>query len=111
MGHAYEGVTSDAIARYARLKNGAGGCYFLTGSDEHGQKIASTAEGMGKEPIEICDKYVTGFQCLNQRTLVSNDDYLHHDTEWGTAQIYQDSLVTLALVNVYLPFHHACALS
>ena len=76
MGHAYEGVTADTIARYARLKNGAGGCYFLTGSDEHGQKIANTADAMGQQPIEICDKYVTGFQCLNQRTLVTNDDYL-----------------------------------
>jgi len=76
MGHAYEGTTADALARYGRLKYGMDGCYFLTGSDEHGQKIANTAEGMGKEPIEICDKFVTGFQCLNQRTLVSNDDYL-----------------------------------
>ena len=53
MGHAYEATTSDALSRYARLK-GVGPVYFLTGSDEHGQKIATTASGEGKEPIKIC---------------------------------------------------------
>mmetsp|Transcript_6443 Transcript_6443/g.12431 ORF Transcript_6443/g.12431 Transcript_6443/m.12431 type:complete len:793 (-) Transcript_6443:34-2412(-) len=82
MGHAYEGTTTDAIARFARLnaKGGDGNspseAYFVTGADEHGEKIAKTAEKEGKQPLEICDKYVTGFQCLNQRTLVSNDDYV-----------------------------------
>lgn len=88
MGHAYEGTTADSIARYARLKNGGDGCYFVTGADEHGQKIANTAEAMGQEPIDICNKYVTGFQCLNQRTLVSNDDYVRttSDRHKRTAQ-------------------------
>jgi len=75
MGHAYEATTSDAISRFARLK-GAGPVYFLTGADEHGQKIANTAADEGKQPIEICDKYVTGFKCLNQRVLITNDDYV-----------------------------------
>ena len=57
MGHAYEGVTTDAIARYARMVSGDGngGAYFVTGADEHGEKIAKTAEREGKAPIEICD--------------------------------------------------------
>jgi tRNA synthetases class I (M) len=55
MGHAYEGVTSDVIARFARLC-GDQSVYFLTGSDEHGQKIASTAEKEGVTPIDLCDK-------------------------------------------------------
>ena len=73
MGHAYEGATSDAIARYARLtgdRGGGGGGvgvgagagadwgipYFVTGADEHGEKIAKAAESEGRAPIEICDK-------------------------------------------------------
>jgi methionyl-tRNA synthetase len=66
MGHAYEGATSDAIARYARLANRPTTMegmamvdsmpYFVTGADEHGEKIAKTAEAEGKEPIDICDK-------------------------------------------------------
>lgn len=60
----------------------------MTGSDEHGQKIANTAEAEGKEPIEICDKYVTGFKCLNQRILISNNDYVRttSDRHKRTAQ-------------------------
>eukprot|EP00535_Pseudo-nitzschia_heimii_P012514 CAMPEP_0197197336 /NCGR_PEP_ID=MMETSP1423-20130617/32811_1 /TAXON_ID=476441 /ORGANISM="Pseudo-nitzschia heimii, Strain UNC1101" /LENGTH=782 /DNA_ID=CAMNT_0042651157 /DNA_START=19 /DNA_END=2367 /DNA_ORIENTATION=- len=75
MGHAYEGATSDVISRFQRLK-GDRPCYFVTGADEHGQKIAATAEKEGKQPQDICDKYVTGFKNLNQRLLVSNDDYV-----------------------------------
>ena len=55
MGHAYEATTSDAISRFHRLK-GEGPVYFVTGADEHGQKIANTAADLGQEPIEICDK-------------------------------------------------------
>jgi leucyl-tRNA synthetase len=55
MGHAYEAATSDVICRFQRLK-GEQPCYFVTGADEHGQKIANTAESEGKEPQDICDK-------------------------------------------------------
>lgn len=55
MGHAYEAATADVIARFQRLK-GTQSAYFVTGADEHGQKIANTAEEEGKEPIDICDK-------------------------------------------------------
>jgi methionyl-tRNA synthetase len=87
MGHAYEAATADAIARYARLSRGEG-AYFVTGADEHGEKIAKTAEKEAKDPVDICDKYVTGFQCLNQRILVSNDDYIRttSDRHKRTAQ-------------------------
>lgn len=62
MGHAYEAVTSDALARFARL-GGQGPAYFVTGSDEHGQKIANTAESKGKRPIEICDQVNSLYPC------------------------------------------------
>ena len=75
MGHAYEAATTDAIARFARLRSSSS-AYFVTGADEHGEKIAKTAERESKQPIDICNKYVTGFQVLNQRILVTNDDYI-----------------------------------
>ena len=74
MGHAYEGITADIISRYHRCTRT--GCYFLTGSDEHGQKIAGVAEAEGVAPRNITDKYVIGFKNLNARMAVSNDDYL-----------------------------------
>ena len=55
MGHAYEAATADVIARFERLK-GDKPAYFVTGADEHGQKIAETAEKEGKVPQDICDR-------------------------------------------------------
>jgi len=55
MGHAYEAATSDVIARFHRLW-GIQPSYFVTGADEHGQKIATTAADQGMEPIDICNK-------------------------------------------------------
>jgi len=81
MGHAYEATTSDVIARYHRLSGVHKAVYFLTGTDEHGQKIAQTAADKGKEPIDICDLYSTGFRVLNQRLLITNDDYLRTTSE------------------------------
>ena len=76
MGHAYEAVTSDVLARFQRSVHRDSAVYFVTGSDEHGQKIAEAAEKEQVSPIEICNKYVTGFQVLNQRLLISYDDYI-----------------------------------
>ena len=61
MGHAYESATTDAIARFARMMTSSSStsaptAYFVTGADEHGEKIAKTAEKEGKEPIDICNK-------------------------------------------------------
>jgi len=50
--------------------------FFMTGSDEHGQKIAQVAEAEGIKPIDICDRYVAGFQAQNQRVLLSEDHYI-----------------------------------
>jgi len=87
MGHAYEGVTADVIARYHRLL-GDKPAFFVTGADEHGQKIAQTAEDANETPIDICNRFVTGFKVLNQRTLVSYDDYVRttSDRHKRTAQ-------------------------
>uniref|UniRef100_A0A7S0VMT7 methionine--tRNA ligase n=1 Tax=Hemiselmis tepida TaxID=464990 RepID=A0A7S0VMT7_9CRYP len=74
MGHAYEAVTSDIIARWHRAYGRD--VFFCTGTDEHGQKIAQTAEAMGLKPIDICDKYAEAFQVLNRRMDISNDFYI-----------------------------------
>eukprot|EP00937_MAST-01D_sp_MAST-1D-sp2_P003215 g3215.t1 len=74
IGHAYEAVTTDAIARYHRAYGRD--TYFLTGTDEHGQKIAESAEREGVTPQQICDKYAAGFQALNKRFAISNNHYV-----------------------------------
>ncbi|XP_053992666.1 methionine--tRNA ligase-like isoform X2 [Hylaeus volcanicus] len=65
VGHAYESVLADTIARY--YKNELGQVLFTTGTDEHGQKIATNAAEQGKTPLEICDYYTKQFQELNQQ--------------------------------------------
>lgn len=50
--------------------------YFLTGSDEHGQKIATTAESQGLTPRELCDKNVNEFKELNAMLNVKEDRYI-----------------------------------
>ncbi len=83
IGHAYCTTIADTLARFKRL---AGyDVFFLTGSDEHGQKIQKTAESAGVTPIEYVDKIVASFQELWKRLEISNDDFLrtsekrHHE--------------------------------
>ena len=74
IGHAYCTTIADSIARYKRL---AGyNVLFLTGSDEHGQKIQRKAEEEGITPIQYVDKIVAGFQDLWRRLNISNDDFI-----------------------------------
>eukprot|EP00949_MAST-11_sp_MAST-11-sp1_P001981 g1981.t1 len=93
MGHAYEGMTSDVITRYHRVfgRN----VFFLTGTDEHGQKMATTAEKAGVTPKELCDSNVKLFQALNEKLLVKPDffvrttmekHYLNAQTLWKKCQ-------------------------
>ena len=73
MGHAYEFLTADVLARYNRVM----GCdvYFLTGSDEHGQKVAASAALGNLPPLDHCNIYVNAFKALNQRLAISCSGY------------------------------------
>ena len=74
IGHAYCTTIADAVARYKRLTGHE--VFFLTGSDEHGQKIQRTAEAQGVTPIEYVDKIVASFKELWRRLEISNDDFI-----------------------------------
>ena len=74
IGHAYCTTIADSIARYKRLSDFD--VFFLTGSDEHGQKIEQKAEEQGVTPIEYVDKIVACFQNLWKRLNISNDDFI-----------------------------------
>ena len=60
MGHAYEAVSADVVARYHRAFGRQ--VLFMTGADEHGQKIADAAAQRGVTPIELCNEFVAKFQ-------------------------------------------------
>ena len=74
IGHAYCTVMADTMVRYKRMQGYE--TYFLTGSDEHGQKIERVAKAQGVTPIEYTDKIVATFQALWKRLLISNDDFI-----------------------------------
>lgn len=74
LGHAYEKVLTDVIARFHRLKGDE--VHFLTGLDEHGQKVQQTAKKRGIEPIDLCNEAATAFQGLCKSLVISNDDFI-----------------------------------
>lgn len=74
IGHAYCTVMADTMTRYKRMQGYE--TYFLTGSDEHGQKIERVAKAQGVTPIAYTDKIVATFQDLWKRLLISNDDFI-----------------------------------
>ena len=79
VGHAYENITADVIARYHRIFGRE--VFFLTGTDEHGQKIGQTAEALDIQPIELCDKYSKVFQQLAVDLKMSNDHFIRTTSE------------------------------
>ena len=60
IGHSYTTVAADAMARFKRLTGYD--VFFMTGTDEHGQKIQLKAEEKGKTPKEFVDEIVAGYQ-------------------------------------------------
>ena len=74
IGHTYCTTIADSLARYHRLRGDD--TFFLTGSDEHGQKIQRAAEAKGMKPIEYVDEIVALFKELWKRLNISNDDFI-----------------------------------
>ncbi|MDI6735576.1 MAG: methionine--tRNA ligase [bacterium] len=74
IGHSYTNVAADTLARYKRLTGYD--VFFLTGTDEHGQKIERAAKEQGLLPQELADKVVVRFKELWQRLNISYDDFI-----------------------------------
>jgi methionyl-tRNA synthetase len=74
IGHAYEAIATDAIARFMRLDGRD--VYFLTGTDEHGIKMLQTAAKEKLTPRELVARNVPRFQAMVQRFNCSNDDFI-----------------------------------
>jgi len=74
IGHAYTTIAADISARYRRLEGYQ--VFFLTGTDEHGQKVEKAAQERGVDPKAHCDEMVKRFQFLWQRLTISNNDFI-----------------------------------
>ena len=102
IGHAYELIATDAMARFQRLDGRD--VFFLTGTDEHGQKMQQTARAEGLTPQELANRNSDEFQAMGKLLNASNDDFIrttqprHHETSqniWNlmadAGDIYKDS--------------------
>jgi len=74
IGHAYEALATDALARFKRLDGYD--VMFLTGTDEHGQKILQTAQAQGIEPGELAETMTQQFIAMVAALNCSNDDFI-----------------------------------
>jgi methionyl-tRNA synthetase len=79
IGHAYTTIAADTLARFKRLEGYD--VHFLTGTDEHGQKIARTAEGLGQTPQAYVDGIVASFKKMWQQLDISYDDFIRTTEE------------------------------
>jgi methionyl-tRNA synthetase len=102
VGHAYEAIATDALARFARLDGKD--VFFLTGTDEHGQKMVQTAQKEGLTPAELATRNAARFKEMDEALNVSFDRFIrtsepahHRSTQelWKRMQangdIYLDS--------------------
>ncbi|RRD65702.1 methionine--tRNA ligase [Fretibacterium sp. OH1220_COT-178] len=74
IGHAYTTIACDVMSRYKRMKGYD--VHFLTGTDEHGQKIQTAAEAKGMTPQELVDKIHVNFKELWKVLDIGNDDFI-----------------------------------
>ena len=74
MGHAYSSIIADFFARFKRIQGY--NVFFLTGTDEHGQKIQRAAEKKGVDPKLFCDEISVTFRELSKILNLSNNDFI-----------------------------------
>ena len=79
IGHAYTSIACDVLARFMRIDERE--VKFLSGTDEHGQKVEQTAEKQGKTPKQLADENSVHFRELLKTLNVSNDDFIRTSEE------------------------------
>jgi len=79
IGHAYTTLACDVLARFKRLDGYD--VMFLTGTDEHGQKVEKSARDAGMEPLAFCDKVSENFRAMTAALNFSNDDFIRTTEE------------------------------
>ena len=83
LGHAYEAISTDAMARFKRLDGYD--VHFLTGTDEHGQKVEKSALDAGQEPQAFTDEIAQYFRDMCALLNISNDDFITTDRHYTSS--------------------------
>ncbi len=81
IGHSYTNIVADTLARYMRRNLGGENVWFLTGTDEHGQKIQKAADSAGLTPAAFADNMVIKFKKLWEDLGISYDDFIRTTEE------------------------------
>jgi methionyl-tRNA synthetase len=97
LGHAYEKVITDAIARAHRSLGEK--VFFLTGLDEHGQKVQQAAVAEGKDPQTYCDRLAQIWKGVAAKLGLSNDDFIR------TTEPRHEAVVQAVLSKMYTEGH------
>ncbi len=92
IGHAYTTIAADVLARYHRLRGDA--VFFLTGTDEHGQKVEKAAQARGLTPQAHADELTVNFQRLWKELEISNDAFIR-TTDQAHKAVVQELLQKL----------------
>ena len=92
IGHSYTTILADVLARYHRLLGEP--TFFLTGTDEHGQKVQQAADKAGISPQEQADSTVVRFQELWEKLDITHDDFIR-TTEERQQRVVQEILQDL----------------
>lgn len=79
IGHAYTTLAADVLARYKRMQGFD--VFFLTGTDEHGQKVEKAANAAGETPLELADRVVKRFQALWEKLDIDYTDFIRTTQE------------------------------
>jgi len=93
IGHAYTTILADVLARYSRMEGVR--TFFLTGTDEHGQKVERAARAAGITPQEQADRTVVRFKALWKKLEITNDDFIR------TTEERHKQVVRLVLQELY----------
>ena len=95
IGHAYTTVACDMLARYKRAQGYD--VSFLTGTDEHGQKVEKAAQAKGETPLELADRVVKRYQALWEKLNISHTDFIRTSQERhkkGVCNLFEQLLET-----------------
>src|SRR6266700_6107268 len=92
LGHAYEKIVADVIARSRRSLGQE--AFFLTGLDEHGQKVQQAAVAEGKSPQAYCDELAASWKAFAAKLQLTNDDFVR-TTETRHKEVVQGILSRL----------------
>jgi len=100
IGHAYTTLACDVMARYKRSRGFD--VAFLTGTDEHGQKVETAAKANGETPLELADRVVKRFQALWEKLNCSHTDFIRTTQERHKHTVSEQFKTILANGDIYL---------